>query len=91
MHGHLLNGIDNIIDDVEFASSGDLVIAWWGSGKLPLGHILNLDPDIDTLVCHPQDENTIIATQPTGWMKILLKPKPKFVVDVYSISGIYHT
>ena len=56
---------------------------------IPQGHILGEDPEVDSIICHPEEEETMLTTQQccAGWMKLLLNQSPKFVVDLYSISG----
>lgn len=64
-----------------------MVISWWGPGLMPKEHLLAQE-EIDSIMCHPEDEDTIISTlQSTGWMKIFLNLYPKLVFDVYSVSG----
>ncbi len=76
--------------DVELGSSKEVVIAWWGSSTPPTGHILAEGQDVNTIVCHPQDEDTMMAEEATGWIGYLLKQAVKQVADIYSSSGKKH-
>lgn len=68
-------------------TSQQVVISWWGPGIIPDGHILAHE-EIDSIVCRPEEEDTIISTlQSTGWMKLFLNLHPKLVFDIYSVSG----
>ena len=75
--------------DVSIGTSEVVVIAWWGPGQIQRGHILGEPPEVNSILCHPEEEETLLSTQSTGhgWMNLLLKQCPLFVVDVYSISG----
>lgn len=66
------------------------MVAWWGPSKPPVGHILAEGHDINTIVCHPQDENTMVADEATGWIGYLVKQVGRQVVDIYSSSGKKH-
>ena len=74
--------------DVSIGTSEVVVIAWWGPGQIQRGHILGEPPEVNSILCHPEEEETLLSTQSTGhgWMNLLLKQCPLFVVDVYSIS-----
>ena len=64
--------------DIDFASSEELVLAWWGSTSQPSSdHLLAIDLETDT----------IILKQSMGFTKALLKPEMKLVVEIFSNSG----
>ena len=66
--------------NVLVGTSKEVVLAWWG----PEDHILQ-DPKVNSIVCQPEDEDTLITTvQCTGWIKLLLSQGSH---DVYSGSG----
>ena len=62
-------------------------MAWWGKGHPPVGHIMSEGPHVNSIVCHPQDEETMVAQESTGWINYLCKLKPKGVMDLYSETG----
>ena len=62
-------------------------MAWWGKGHPPVGHIMSEGPHVNSIVCHPQDEETMVAQESTGWINYLCKLKPKKVMDLYSETG----
>ena len=73
--------------NVLVGTSEEVVLAWWGPGSVPEDHILQ-DPKVNSIVCQPEDEDTLITTvQCTGWIKLLLSQGSQFVADVYSGSG----
>ena len=47
---------------------------------------------MNTIICHPEEEDTMIATQSTGWMEyILVQGQKKLdcaVADVFSKCGM---
>ena len=59
-------------------------MAWWGDHTHPL---CREDPDINTIVCQPEEEDTMVATQTTGWMLYILKKHVCCVADLFSTSG----
>ena len=77
-----------LLGDVFLATSKKIVVAWWGPMEIPETHILN-DQDIDSIVCHPDEEDTLASTLAcTGWIKLLvLSLQPKVAYDIYSASG----
>ena len=54
-----------------------------------MGHILSEGPHINAIVCHPEEEDTMLTeeTGGLGWIDFILKLKPKRVVDAYGKSG----
>ena len=55
-----------------------------------MGHILSEGPHINAMVCHPQDEDTMISEEirGLGWIEFFTKKlKPKRVVDIHGKSG----
>ncbi len=52
-----------------------------------MGHILSEGPHVNSIVCHPQDEETMVAAEATGWIAYLCKMKPRGVTDLYSGTG----
>lgn len=68
-------------------TSQQVVISWWGPDLVPEEHLLAQE-GIDSIVCRPDEEDTMITTLPsTGWMKLFLTVHPKLVFDIYSVSG----
>ncbi len=51
-----------IASDVELGTSKGVVIAWWGYSTPPMCHIL-ADQGINTIVCHPQEEDTMLSEE----------------------------
>ena len=74
--------------DVFLATSKKIVLTWWGPIQIPEGHLLN-EEEVDSVVCHPDEEDTLVSTlECTGWIKMLLSSQhPQVVYDVYSVSG----
>ncbi len=73
---------------VSFATTEVVVLTWWGPTPIPSGHILAERKEINSIVCHPEEEDTLLTTQQsTGWINLLLHPHPHLVADVYSVSG----
>ncbi len=68
--------------------SQQVVISWCGPGKVPEEHLLAQE-GVDSLICCPEDEDTIVITLPSsGWMKLfILNIRPKLVYDMYSVCG----
>ena len=58
-----------------------------GLNNTPQGHILAEDQEVNAVMCHPQDEDTMLCEEVTGWMAYLLKHGIKQVADVYGTSG----
>ena len=54
-----------------------MVIAWWGSGKPPPGHLVAMAPEVDTIMTPPDSH----------WTKVLLRPEVKSVIELYNDSG----
>ncbi len=79
-----------LLIDVELGSSKEVVVAWWGSSTPPKGHILAKGPEVNTIVCHLQEEDTMLSEEATGWIGYLLRQGVKRVADVYRSSGKYH-
>lgn len=65
-----------------------IILSWWGPDPIPNDHILS-DSHINSLVCHPDQEDTFISSlQCLGWIKLLLNSaEPQVVADIYSTSG----
>ena len=78
-----------LIGDVFLATSKNIVVAWWGPTRIPDGHILKEEIEVNSVVCHPDEEDTLVSTlECTGWIKMLLMSQhPQVVYDVYSVSG----
>ena len=51
-----------------------------------MSHPLLQEQGINTIVCHPEEENTMISAQPTGWMVYLLN-NCTAAADIFSVSG----
>ncbi len=67
--------------------SQQVVISWWGPGKVPEEHLLAQE-GVNSLICRPEDEDTIVTTLPSsGWMKLFINIRPKLVYDMYSVCG----
>ena len=62
-------------------------MAWWGDHSHPLCRETS---NINTIVCQPDEEDTMIASQATGWIIYLLKRQVCHVADVFSTSGKYY-
>ena len=73
--------------DVELGTSERVLYAWWGDNGFPADHMLSEGQDLNTIICHPMDECTMIAEQSTGWICYLLKHRPGMVADVYGKHG----
>lgn len=78
-----------IIGDVSLGTSEEVLVSWWGKELIPKGHILAEKPEVNTVTCHPEEEYTMLTTLHSGWINFLLNLNPKFVADVYSVSGEY--
>ena len=79
---------DTHTGNVLVGESQEVVFSWWGPGPIPQGHILH--EQVNTLVCQPEDEDTLLATtQCTGWIKLLAMQVSQFatVADAYSEAG----
>lgn len=76
------------IDEVSVGVWTPIVLSWWGPSPIPSGHVL-ADADMNSLVCHPDQEDTLISNlESTGWIRLLLSStNPQVVADVYSPSG----
>ena len=62
----------------------EIVVAWWGKGHPPVGHLMSEGPHVNSIVCDPQDQETMITEESsTGWINYLCKLKPKRVMDLY--------
>lgn len=81
------------VDEVSVGTSTPIVICWWGPvDPVPNGHILAEDHRMNSLVCHPDQKDTLTSgSQSRGWIKLLLSStNPQVVADVYSVSGELH-
>ena len=66
------------IDYVQLATEKEIVVAWWGKGHPPVGHIMSEGPHVNSTVCNPQDEDTMVTEETcTSWIDYLCKLKPK--------------
>ena len=74
----------HFVDGIQLGSSTEILVAWWGNHPHPL---CRQDPDINTIVCQPDEEDTMVATQTTGWMHYILKKHTCSVADLFSVSG----
>ena len=81
------------IDEVSIGVYTPIVVSWWGPDPIPNGHVLidAEEKEMNSLICHPDQEDTMITSlQSTGWIKLLLNSaNPKVVADVYSTSGMF--
>ena len=59
------------VGDVDLATAKEIVVGWWGQGHPPVGHILSEGPYVNTIVCHPLEEETMVAAEATGWIAYL--------------------
>lgn len=76
------------IGGVQLGTVQEVVIGFWGKTHPPRGHtILSEGPHVNSIICFPQDENTMVAEEATGWIDYLCTSRPKRVVDIYSDSG----
>ena len=72
---------------IQLGSSKEIVVAWWGQHKHPL---CKVDPSVNTIVCHPEDSDTMICTQSTSWMEYILNlGQTCSVADIFSSCGEY--
>jgi len=74
--------------DMSFGTSEEIVLVWWGPNTIPKGHIL--ESEMNTIVCHPEEEDTLMSDQQcSGWLKLVLLniPAKEFVADLYSDYG----
>ena len=70
---------------VQLGSSKEIVVAWWGH---PEHSLCQNNATMNTIVCHPDDENTLASTQSTGWIEyILSEGQLVFCCDVFSDCG----
>ena len=76
--------MNDILGGVQLGSSTEVVVAWWGEHTHPL---CRANPDMNTIVCNPEEEDTMVATQATGWIVYLLKRQKCCVADLFSPSG----
>ena len=66
-------------------SSSEVVVAWWGH---PQHSFCQNDLTMNTIVCHPDNEDTQIATQSTGWIEFMLSEgQTVFSCDIFSDCG----
>lgn len=77
--------------DVHLAKCKEIVAAWWGSGNPPSDHALSEDPDTNSIMCFPQEEDTMVTEESDGhgWIGYLLSHGVQKVADVYSAAGVY--
>ena len=53
-----------------------------------MGHIMSEGPHFNSIVCHPEDQETMITDESCiGWINYLCKLKEKKVMDFYSEAG----
>ena len=69
--------------DFELGKSEEIVIAWWG--QLPTNHML-YSTDINAIVCHPHEEDTMESQKATGWIAYSVR-QVKAVADIYGVLG----
>ena len=65
----------------------EVVIGYWGKTHPPRGHILSEGPHVNSIICFPQDEDTMATEEATGWINYLCMTRPKKVMDIFSESG----
>ena len=71
---------------VQLGTSSEIVVAEWGNEP----SVLFQDSSINTIICLPEEENTMVSTQPTGWMSYLLHSiEAPRAAELFSDSGIY--
>ena len=72
--------------DVQLGSSKEVVVAWWGSFAHPLCRI----SDINTIIVNPEDGETMICSQATGWMEYIINlyKETPVVADMFSSYGM---
>ncbi len=75
-----------LLDHVELGTSKEVVV-WWGASMPPMGHILAEEQQENTIVCHPQEEDTTLSEEATGWIGYFVRHGDKQVTDVYRSSG----
>ena len=82
----------NFIIDFMVIADTKIVVAWWGQDAPPLDHILSESPEVNSMVCFPQEEDTMITeeTDRLGWLTYMLKQSKKKVALVYSAAGKQH-
>ncbi len=76
-----------LLGDVDLGSCKEVVVVWWGSSLPPRGHILAEEQHMNTIVCHPHEEDTMLSEEPTGWIGYLVRHGVRKVADVYGKSG----
>ena len=64
-----------------------MLVAWWASNTPPRDHILAEEQQVNAVVCHAQDKDTMLCEEATGWMVYLPRHGAKQVADVYGSSG----
>ena len=82
----LTAGYVTISGDIDLATSKEVIIAWMGDGSPPAGHLLVEHHDVNSIVCCPQDEDTMVSVQATAWLGFLVGGA-KHVADIYSKCG----
>ena len=71
-------------DNIELGKSEEMVVAWWGQ-QLPTNHML-YSTDVNAIVCHPQEEDTMVSQKATGWIAYFVR-QAKAVADIYGVLG----
>lgn len=75
------------VGDVQLGTVKEVVIGFWGKNHPPVGHILSEGPHVNSVICFPQEENTMVSEEGSGWIHYLCMSKPKGVVDIFGESG----
>lgn len=70
--------------DIELGKSEQMVVAWWGQ-QLPTNHML-YSTDVNAIVCHPQEEDTMVSQKATGWVGYFVW-QANGVADIYGVHG----
>lgn len=72
-------------EGVQLGSCIEIVVAWWGQHPHPLCHGSS---STNAIVCHPDDEDTMVCSQATGWMQYIIHNVNMGVAGVYSVTGV---
>lgn len=70
---------------VQLGSSSQIVVAWWGHHEHSL---CQSNSTTNTIVCNPDDENTVASSQSTGWIEYILSENEVVsCCDIFSDCG----
>lgn len=73
------------IGDVSLGVSSELVVAWWGHPTHPL--CLGSGHSINTIVTHPEEEDTMVSNHSSGWISYIIKANECSVAEIFSSAG----